>query len=247
MPRKIAAGNWKMNGSTAALAELTALEQAMLADAPDVVICPPYPYLTLAKGTVTKSVAIGAQDCHPAASGAHTGDVSADMLADLGVGYVIVGHSERRTDHGESDAMIAEKTKAAWSAGLVAILCIGESAAERDAGKTLDVITRQLANSVPDGATPDTLIIAYEPIWAIGTGAVATIDQIAQVHAAIRAQMAERFGDRGAEIALLYGGSVKAGNAAEIFAVKDVDGALVGGASLKASDFAPIVDALKYS
>ncbi|MEP3636233.1 MAG: triose-phosphate isomerase [Paracoccaceae bacterium] len=247
MPRKIAAGNWKMNGSTAALAELTALEQAMPTDAPDVVICPPFPYLTLAKETAIKSVAIGAQDCHPAASGAHTGDVSADMLADLGIGHVIVGHSERRTDHDESDALVAAKTKAAWSAGLVAILCIGESAAERGAGKTLDVITRQLANSVPDGATQDTLVIAYEPIWAIGTGAVATIDQIAEVHAAIRAQMAERFGDTGADIALLYGGSVKAGNAADIFAVKDVDGALVGGASLKASDFAPIVDALKHS
>ncbi|MEP1538383.1 MAG: triose-phosphate isomerase [Paracoccaceae bacterium] len=247
MPRKLAAGNWKMNGSTAALAELTALEQAMATDAPDVVICPPFPYLTLATGTATKSVAIGAQDCHPATSGAHTGDVSADMLADLGIGHVIVGHSERRTDHDESDATIAAKTKAAWSAGLIAILCIGESAAERDAGQTLDVITRQLANSVPDGATPDTLVIAYEPIWAIGTGAVATIDQIAEVHAAIRAQMAQRFGDTGADIALLYGGSVKAGNAADIFAVKDVDGALVGGASLKASDFAPIVDALKHS
>ncbi|MEO9898073.1 MAG: triose-phosphate isomerase, partial [Paracoccaceae bacterium] len=163
------------------------------------------------------------------------------------IGHVIVGHSERRTDHDESDATIAAKTKAAWSAGLVAILCIGESATERDAGQTLDVITRQLANSVPDGATPDTLVIAYEPIWAIGTGAVATIDQIAEVHAAIRAQMAQRFGDTGADIALLYGGSVKAGNAAVIFAVKDVDGALVGGASLKASDFAPIVDALKHS
>lgn len=247
MPRKLAAGNWKMNGSTAALAELTALGQAIAADAPDVVICPPFPYLPLANDIAPKPVAIGAQDCHPNPSGAHTGDVSADMLADLGIGHVIVGHSERRTDHNESDATIAAKTKAAWSAGLVAILCIGESAAERDAGQTLDVITRQLANSVPDGATPDTLVIAYEPIWAIGTGAVATIDQIAEVHAAIRAQMAQRFGEQGADIALLYGGSVKAGNAADIFAVKDVDGALVGGASLKASDFAPIVDALKLS
>lgn len=236
-----------MNGSKAALAELSQLASAISNPGPEVLICPPFPYLALAKDMAANGISIGAQDCHANPSGAHTGDVSADMLADLGLEYVIVGHSERRTDHAETDADIAAKTDAAWSAGLTAILCIGESAEERNADATLDVITRQLDASVPDGATPDRLVIAYEPIWAIGTGAVATIEQIAEVHAAIRARMVQRFGAAGADIALLYGGSVKATNAADIFAVKDVDGALVGGASLKASDFAPIVDALAQS
>ena len=247
MPRKLAAGNWKMNGSLSALAELEALAAALPPAAPEVLICPPFPYLSPALAKAPAGIGIGAQDCHAAAKGAHTGDVSAAMLADLGVAHVILGHSERRTDHGETDADVNAKTQAAWASGLTVILCIGESAAERNAGETLTVLNTQLDASIPDGATPDTLVIAYEPIWAIGTGAVATTDQIAEAHAAIRANLQSRFGPDGARIALLYGGSVKAANAAEIFAVADVDGALVGGASLKAGDFAPIVQALAAS
>lgn len=240
MPRKIAAGNWKMNASLAALEEIAGLGAADPAG-PEVLIFPPFPYLQAAAGVAKGSgIGIGAQDCHTGVQGAHTGDVSAAMLKDLGLGDVILGHSERRADHGETDALVAAKTQAAWDAGLNVILCIGESAAEREAGQTLEVIARQIAGSIPDGASPERLVVAYEPIWAIGTGAVATTDQIAEVHGAIRGQI-------DAEIALLYGGSVKPGNAAEIFALNDVDGALVGGASLKADDFGPIIAALQAS
>lgn len=243
MRRKLAAGNWKMNGTTAALSELNALQDAARGAA-EVLICPP---ATLIASAAAKAgdIAIGGQDCHSEASGAHTGDVSADMLKDAGASYVILGHSERRADHGETDALVAYKTKAAWAAGLTAIVCVGETLDERDTSKTLDVIGRQLAASLPDDITAGNSVIAYEPVWAIGTGKVPTTDQIAEVHNFMRATLIQRFGNETASgVRLLYGGSVKASNATEIFAVADVDGALVGGASLKASDFAPIVAAL---
>ena len=243
MRRKLAAGNWKMNGTNTALSELDALQDAA-SGAAEVLICPP---ATLVAAATAKSgkIAIGGQDCHSAASGAHTGDVSAQMLKDAGATYVILGHSERRADHSESDALVAYKTQAAWAAGLTAIVCVGETLDEREGGKTLDVVGRQLAASLPDDVTGANTVIAYEPIWAIGTGKVPTTDQIAEVHSFMRSTLIQRFGNDTAQgIRLLYGGSVKASNATEIFAVADVDGALVGGASLTASDFAPIVAAL---
>ena len=245
MRQKLAAGNWKMHGDGDDLAELTALLAAQPAPGCEMLICPPATLIhraaALAQGTALK---IGAQDCHAAARGAHTGDISAPMLAEAGAAYVITGHSERRADHGETDATVRAKTEAALAAGLAAIVCVGESLAEREAGQTLDVVGTQLAGSVPDGVTAATLVVAYEPVWAIGTGKVPTTDQIGEVHAFLRARLATRFGATAEGIRLLYGGSVKAANAAEIFAVGDVDGALVGGASLKAADFAPIVAAL---
>ncbi|WP_439120589.1 triose-phosphate isomerase [Marivita sp.] len=243
MRRKLAAGNWKMNGTTTALSELDALQDAA-SGAAEVLICPP---ATLVAAAAAKSgkIAIGGQDCHSAASGAHTGDVSAQMLKDAGATYVILGHSERRADHSESDALVAYKTQAAWAAGLTAIVCVGETLDEREGGKTLDVVGRQLAASLPDDVTGANTVIAYEPVWAIGTDKVPTTDQIAEVHSFMRSTLIQRFGNDTAQgIRLLYGGSVKASNATEIFAVADVDGALVGGASLTASDFAPIVAAL---
>lgn len=243
MRRKLAAGNWKMNGTTAALSELDALQDAAVGPA-EVLICPPST-LVAAAATNAGKVAIGGQDCHSAASGAHTGDVSADMLKDAGATYVILGHSERRADHGESDALVAYKTQAAWTAGLTTIVCVGETLNERESEKTLDIVGRQLAASLPDNVTGKNTVIAYEPVWAIGTGKVPTTDQIAEVHNFMRATLIQRFGNETAQaIRLLYGGSVKASNATEIFAVADVDGALVGGASLTAADFAPIVAAL---
>ena len=239
MPRKIAAGNWKMHGGMAALTELDSLAAGLAQDGPDVVICPPAPFLAAA-ATRSERVAIGAQDCHADASGAHTGDISAEMIAETGARYVIVGHSERRADHFETDADVARKVLAAQRAGLTAILCIGESYDARQEGRTLSVIDTQLKGSLPGAADPAQLVIAYEPVWAIGTGLTATPDQIAEVHDHIRAALGTERGD----IPLLYGGSVKPANAAEIFAVPHVHGALVGGASLKANDFAPIVAAL---
>ncbi len=249
MRPKIAAGNWKMNGTAAALSELDALSRALPENPPQVVICPPSPLLFRATDAVHGCpIQIGAQDCHAEASGAHTGDISATMIADTGATHVILGHSERRDAYRETDADVRAKAQAAWGAGLTAIICIGESDAQREAGETLQVIGAQLDGSLPDGATAENTVIAYEPIWAIGTGKVPSIAQITEVHDFIRERLAARFG---AEISdalpLLYGGSVKATNAAEIFAVENVDGALVGGASLKADDFAPIVTALAQS
>ncbi|NUH66289.1 triose-phosphate isomerase [Sulfitobacter sp. S0837] len=249
MRPKIAAGNWKMNGTAAALSELDALSRALPENPPQVVICPPSPLLFRATDAVHGCpIQIGAQDCHAEASGAHTGDISATMIADTGATHVILGHSERRDAYRETDADVRAKAQAAWGAGLTAIICIGESDAQREAGETLQVIGAQLDGSLPDGATAENTVIAYEPIWAIGTGKVPSIAQITEVHDFIRERLAARFG---AEISdalpLLYGGSVKAANAAEIFAVENVDGALVGGASLKADDFAPILTALAQS
>ncbi|SMX28491.1 Triosephosphate isomerase [Pelagimonas phthalicica] len=246
MRRKLAAGNWKMNGTQASLAELAAMQTAVT-DAVDVLICPPATLVATAAAQ-SGDIAIGGQDCHANVSGAHTGDISADMLKDAGAGYVLTGHSERRTDHSESDADVAAKSKAVWDAGLIAVVCIGETLEERESGETLRVIGRQLAESIPDGASAANTVVAYEPVWAIGTGKVPTPELIAEVHDFMRAELTKRFG---AEIAngtrLLYGGSVKASNAVEIFATSNVDGALVGGASLKAADFNPIIEALSAS
>lgn len=243
---KLAAGNWKMNGTLAALDEVRAMIAAHPAPACEVLICPPAtliaPMAALARGSMLR---VGGQDCHRATSGAHTGDISAAQLADAGASHVILGHSERRADHGETDALVAAKAGAAQAAGLVAIVCLGETEAQRDAGRTLDIIGGQLAGSVPQGATSQNLVIAYEPVWAIGTGRTPTTAQIAEVHAFLRARLADRLGaDAAKGVRLLYGGSVKPSNAAEIFALPDVDGALVGGASLKAADFGAIVAAL---
>lgn len=240
--RKLAAGNWKMNGLNADLTELEGLPSVSRAE---VLICPPATLIER-MARKTSSVSVGGQDCHPARSGAHTGDVSARMLADAGATHVILGHSERRQDHGETDALVRSKIEAAWSADLRAILCIGETEGQYKAGETLEVLRGQLAGSLPDGASPDNLIVAYEPVWAIGTGLVPTMAEIRDVHAFLRAELTARFGaDTGDGIRLLYGGSVKPGNAAEIFAVPDVDGALVGGASLKSDDFGEIIKALE--
>jgi triosephosphate isomerase len=249
MRRKLAAGNWKMNGTAGALSELVELAKHVKPGDAETLICPPAPLLYLAceklRGT---AIAIGAQDCHIEASGAYTGDISAPMVADTGATYVILGHSERRDAHHETNADIATKTRAAWAAGLTAIICIGESGADREADKTLDIIAAQLAGSVPENATGENTVIAYEPIWAIGTGKTPTLGQIVEVHDFIRARLNDRFGqETGDTIRLLYGGSVKPDNAAEIFTAENVDGALVGGASLKAADFAPIIKALSQA
>ena len=243
MRRKIAAGNWKMNGTKAALAELAALGNAP--ESGDVIICPPASLVMAAAAQAEGTgIAIGGQDCHVNEKGAHTGDISAEMLADAGANAVIIGHSERRADHDESDALIAAKAEAVWRAGLTAIICVGETEAERDAGRTLDIVNGQIAGSVPATANAANTIIAYEPVWAIGTGRTPTNDEIAEVHGAIRQKLAGQLGGQTADqMRILYGGSVKSTNAAEIFAISDVDGGLVGGASLKAEDFLPIIAA----
>lgn len=240
-PKKLVAGNWKMNGLAASASMLEELAAAHPAPACDVLVCPP---ATLVARLAGGPVPIGGQDCHWQPSGAHTGDIAAEMLADAGATAVIVGHSERRADHGETDGTVAHKAAAAWRAGLSAIVCVGETEAERDAAQTLAVVGTQLAGSIPDGATADTLVVAYEPVWAIGTGRTPSLDDIAEVHDFLRARLSERFGAAvGDAVRLLYGGSVKPGNAAQIFAVSNVDGALVGGASLTASDFGAIIAA----
>jgi triosephosphate isomerase (TIM) len=242
--RPLIAGNWKMNGLKASLSEF----EAMLAGArqvsgkADLLVCPPTTLLTAfaEKARGTPAFAVGAQDCHPKASGAHTGDISAEMLADAGASAIIVGHSERRADHGESDALVRQKTEAVWRAGLTAIVCIGETREQRDAGKMLDVCGSQLKGSLPEGSTAANLVVAYEPVWAIGTGLTPTPQDVEQVHSFIRGSLANRFISEGARVRILYGGSVKPSNAAELMAVPNVNGALVGGASLKAADFLAI-------
>lgn len=246
MRRKIAAGNWKMNGNSAALSALQEMAQRMPDPAPEVVICPPAALLMQAvETTAGTGIAIGAQDCHAQSSGAFTGDISAGMVADTGAAFVIVGHSERREAYSETDANVRAKAEATYGAGLTPIICIGEALEDREAGKTLDVIGAQLAGSLPDGVTATNTVIAYEPIWAIGTGKVPTLEQIIEVHDFIRETLTARYGaETGDAVPLLYGGSVKAENAALIFTAQNVDGALVGGASLKADDFVPIIEAL---
>ena len=244
--RKLAAGNWKMNGLGESLGEIEALKAAFPEPACGVLICPPATLLSrLSDVAEGSAIATGGQDCHTATTGAHTGDTSAAMIADAGGSYVILGHSERRADHGESDDLVRAKSEAAHAAGLIAVICVGETLEEREAGRTIGVVGGQLAGSVPDATTSANTVIAYEPVWAIGTGKVPTLDEIGAVHDDIRARLTQRFGDDASGIRILYGGSVKPSNAAEIFAVSNVDGALVGGASLKASDFGGIISALE--
>ncbi|MCO5733784.1 triose-phosphate isomerase [Rhizobium sp. SSA_523] len=245
--RPLVAGNWKMNGTRAALDQIKAMAAGVdgpLAEKVDALICPPATLLYVATALSTDSpLMIGAQDCHQNAAGAHTGDISADMIADCFGTHVIVGHSERRSDHAETDHLVRAKAQAAHAADLTAIICIGETAEERKSGQTLDILKRQLALSVPDGATAEDTVIAYEPVWAIGTGLTPTVEDIEAAHAFMRAELASRFQAAGRTMRILYGGSVKPGNARELMAVENVDGALVGGASLKASDFLAIYNA----
>jgi len=242
--RPLVAGNWKMNGRRA---DGLALAVAVVAGAGNIgaelLVCPPATLLApIGEALAGTAVALGAQDCHPAPSGAYTGDISAPMLADLGCRYVIVGHSERRAGHGESDAVVRAKAEAALAAGLIAIVCLGETEAERDRGEAFAVVGRQLAGSLPEQANAANTVVAYEPIWAIGSGRTPTAGDIAGLHGHLRAELAERFADA-AGFRLLYGGSVKPGNCNEILVTADVDGALVGGASLKAEDFLAIARA----
>ena len=239
-PRPLVAGNWKMNGRKPSAAELAKIIGGVggLSRSVDLMICPPATLIDgFAAAARGSKLQIGAQDCHAQASGAFTGDLSAEMLADAGASAIIVGHSERRTLHHESDAEVLAKARAVWRAGMTAIVCIGESKNERDAGKTLDVVGRQLDGSLPDGASADNLVVAYEPVWAIGTGLTPTPADVIEVHAFIRRKLAERYGGQGTATRILYGGSVKPANAAELLRLANVNGALVGGASLKAEDF----------
>lgn len=245
--KPLLAGNWKMNGLRTSQAEFHKMKAGLtdtLADSANVMICPPATLIpALADIAAGSAILVGGQDCHGEKSGAHTGDISAEMLKDAGATAVIVGHSERRTDHGEGDGVVNAKAQAAWRAGLVAIVCVGETEAERKAGQAVSIVQGQLNNSVPDGATAENTVIAYEPVWAIGTGLTPTAQDVEEMHKAMRDNLLSRFSDAGAAMRLLYGGSVKPANAAELMAVSNVNGALVGGASLKAEDFLGILDA----
>ena len=244
--RPMVAGNWKMNGTKGSLAEVARVGGGLGAGGAraDVMICPPATLVAALAGAAAGSpLLVGGQDCHAKAAGAHTGDISAEMLKDAGATAVIVGHSERRADHGETDAMVRTKAEAAHRAGLAAIVCVGETAAERKEGKALAVVTGQLAGSLPNGATAANTVVAYEPVWAIGTGLTPTAQDVAEVHATVRQALVERYGDEGRRMRILYGGSVKPSNARELLSVANVNGALVGGASLKAEDFLGIVAA----
>ena len=240
--RPLIAGNWKMNGLRA---DGVALAEAVTAKAKadgklrcDLLVCPPATLLSdIGRAVQGSPVALGGQDCHAQVKGAHTGDVSAEMLKDVGCAYVILGHSERRTDHKETDADVKAKATAALAAGLVAVVCIGETEAERDQGKTLAVVSGQLLGSLPDGANAKNVVIAYEPVWAIGTGRTPTVAEVAEVHAAIRAEAAKKIGKEAEGLRILYGGSMKPSNARELLALDDVDGGLIGGASLNVDDF----------
>lgn len=242
--RPLIAGNWKMFGRVADLDEIKALgrEVASTVDL-DVAICPPATLIALAVQRFGHDlVQIGAQDCHPGADGAQTGDINAAMLADAGARYCIVGHSERRRDHGEDDALVRDKARAVAGVGLAPIICVGESLEQRKSGRAVDIVMAQLAASVPDDGGPST-VVAYEPVWAIGTGLTPGLAEIAEMHTAVRNQLEQRFGTRGQAMRVLYGGSVKPANAGDIFGVPGVDGALVGGASLKAAEFSAIIRA----
>lgn len=246
--RPLVAGNWKMNMLNAdgiALAREIAEKYAALKDPKcDVLVCPPAIWVAGVARAVAGKIAVGAQDCHAAESGAHTGDISVPMIKDAGASFVIVGHSERRTNHHETDADVKAKAEAVIKHGLTAVICIGETEAQRDAGKTIDVCRSQIQGSMPDGATAENVVIAYEPVWAIGTGRTPTTKDVEDVHAAIREAIAAKTDKKTADgMRILYGGSVKPSNAEELMALPDVDGALVGGASLKAADFWAIVEA----
>lgn len=247
--RPLVAGNWKMNGTSASIAELLAIAHGFMTglDAEtEALVCVPATLLSRAAAILSSTpVKAGGQDCHSRENGAHTGDVSAEMLKDAGASFVIVGHSERRNDHGENDAVVRSKAEAAWRAGLAAIICVGESERERKSGATLGVLARQLAGSAPDGATAKNTIVAYEPVWAIGTGLTPTPKNVAEAHAHIRSELQARHGEQAASIRLLYGGSVKPSNAVELLGIDNVNGALVGGASLSAADFLAIAEAYR--
>lgn len=242
--KPLVAGNWKMNGTTGALKEPRLLA-GMLRDVRlkcDVLVCPPATLLRRVKAVMKGSkIKVGGQDCHAAASGAHTGDISAEMLKDAGASAVIVGHSERRTNHAEIDAIVAAKAKAAYRAGITAIICIGETIDQRKSGQTLIVLSEQLKGSVPEGANASNTVIAYEPVWAIGTGLTPTTAEVVEAHAHLRQELIRLIGNEGQGMRLLYGGSVKPSNAEELLSAANVDGALVGGASLKAADFIGII------
>ena len=245
-PRPLVAGNWKMNGSRAAWKEAESLAERLVGERggrAEVMLCPPATLIAqFADGLKGTDILVGGQDCHSELSGAHTGDIAAEMLADAGASAVIVGHSERRADHDESSDAVRAKAQAAHRAGLMAIICVGETEAERKQGATLSVVSDQLSGSLPEGARADNTVIAYEPVWAIGTGLTPTLADVGEVHRHIRSELTGRLGEgEASRMRILYGGSVKPGNASELMAVKDVDGALVGGASLKADDFWGIV------
>jgi triosephosphate isomerase (TIM) len=241
--RPLIAGNWKMNGLRSSMAEFETIlaGASQVSGKADLLVCPPATLVAaFAAKLDSRGVAIGGQDCHPKPSGAHTGDISAEMLADAGASAIIVGHSERRADHGEDDSLVRQKAEAAWRAGLTAIVCIGETQSQRDAGQTLDICGSQLQGSLPDGGRAENLVVAYEPVWAIGTGLTPTARDVEQIHQFIRETLSARFNAEGARIRILYGGSVKPSNARELMGVANVNGALVGGASLKAADFLAI-------
>jgi triosephosphate isomerase len=240
--RALVAGNWKMNGAGQAdLGKLAELKAALAAPHCDVLVCPPATMIAQAAWAVQGAFAIGGQDCHAEASGAFTGDISAEMLKAAGASHVIVGHSERRQYHGEKDEAVAAKAKAAWRAGLIAIICIGETLAEREGGRANAVCQSQIAGSVPEGATAANTVLAYEPVWAIGTGKTASLDDIRAMHAHLRQCLSAHCGGAGSQMLILYGGSVKPDNAASILGTPEVGGALVGGASLKPADFLAII------
>jgi triosephosphate isomerase len=247
--RPLVAGNWKMNGVKASLGEIAAMRAAVErgeAGVAEVAVCPPATLIGHAASTLAGGpVALGGQDCHEKPSGAYTGNISAEMLKDAGCAYVICGHSERRADHFEEDSTVKAKAEAALRAGLTAIVCVGETRAERDAGEALAVVSGQVRGSLPAGASPDNVVIAYEPVWAIGTGLTPTPEDVAQMHKAIRVLLGELLGEAGARARILYGGSVKPANAKELLGLPNVDGALVGGASLKAVDFMAIAGAYR--
>ena len=247
--RPLVAGNWKMNGTSASLAELRSIANGFMSglDAEaDGLVCVPATLIARAAEVAKSSpVRIGGEDCHEKETGAYTGDISAEMVQDAGASHVIVGHSERRQYHAETDAAVAAKAAAAWRAGLVAVICIGETADERKAGETLKILSRQVEGSVPSSATAADTVVAYEPVWAIGTGLTPTAQDVADAHAHIRAELAKRVGGEAAKMRILYGGSVKPSNAVELLGVANVDGALVGGASLKAVDFLGIAEAYR--
>jgi len=243
--RQLIAGNWKMNGTSASLAEIESVCEILATNPPacDVLICPPATLIAQAVWKAKGRVAIGGQDCRAEDCGAFTGDISAEMLKDAGANAVIVGHSERRQYYGETDTLVAAKAQAAWHAGMASIICIGETEKERLDGRALKICSTQIGGSVPATARADNTAVAYEPIWAIGTGRTPTNAEIAEVHAHIRKDLKRSLGEEGANIRILYGGSVKPSNAREILALADVGGALVGGASLKAADFSAIFNA----
>jgi len=245
--RPLIAGNWKMNGTLREAATLAEGIRAGLeaVTGADLLICPPFVHLHVAAASMGwKAVAIGGQDCAAEPNGAHTGDVSAAMLADAGCGYVILGHSERRADRGETDALVQAKARAAMEAGLIPVVCVGETEAQRDSGQAEEVVAAQIAGSLPEGFAEAKGVVAYEPVWAIGTGRTPTEADIGAMHARMRAELVARFRGQGETLRLLYGGSVKPSNAAGILALPNVDGALVGGASLKAADFLGIATAV---